>query len=143
DGNRDRRLAVAAIRQREKEQGMTDKGRGLGTVSFHELRRGKVGLFIATLLARLIRANLMPAIQRYESMEAAQAAAYGQMAYYRPLERPGVLRWIKDGPTLGAHVERWTTAGDAALEREPLGFVLSLEGADPILSPDEVEEWWQ
>jgi len=38
DWNRDLRLPVAAIRQREKEQGMTDKGRGLGTVSFHELR---------------------------------------------------------------------------------------------------------
>src|SRR5215468_12286154 len=72
DWNRDLRQPVAAIRQREKEQGMTDKGRGLGTVSFPELRRGKVGLFIATLLARLLRPGLMPAIQRYESMEAAR-----------------------------------------------------------------------
>jgi len=143
DWNRDLRLPVAAIRQREKEQGMTDKGRGCGTVSFHELRRGKVGLFIATLLARLLRANLMPAIQRYESMEAAQAAAYGQMAYYRTLERQGLLRWIKDWPTLKAHVDRWSTASDAELEREPLGFILSMEGADPVLSPEEVEEWWR
>ena len=29
---------------------MTDKGRGDGTVSFPELRRGRVGVFIATLL---------------------------------------------------------------------------------------------
>jgi len=143
DWNRDLRLPVAAIRQREKEQGMTDKGRGCGTVSFHELRRGKVGLFIATLLARLLRPGLMPAIQRYESMEAAQAAAYGQMAYYRTLERQGHLRWIKDWPALKAHVDRWTTAPDAELEREPLGFILSMEGADPVLSPDEIEEWWQ
>src|SRR5262245_10284695 len=143
DWTRDLRLPVAAIRQRENEQGMTDKGRGCGTVSFHELRRGKVGLFIATLLARLLRANLMPAIQRYESMEAAQAAAYGQMAYYRTLERQGLLRWIKDWPTLKAHVDRWSTASDAELEREPLGFILSMEGADPVLSPEEVEEWWR
>jgi membrane dipeptidase len=143
DWNRDLRLPAAAIRQREKEQGMDGKGRGVGTVSFHELRRGKVGLFIATLLARLLRANLMPAIQRYESMEAAQAAAYGQMAYYRALERQGHLRWIKDWPTLEAHVARWTSAPDDDLDREPLGFILSMEGADPVLSPDEVEEWWQ
>src|SRR5260370_14815968 len=143
DWNRDLRLPVSAIRQREQEQGMTQKGRGCGTVSFHDLRRGKVGLFIATLLPRLLRANLMPAIQRYESMEAAQGAAYGQMAYYRTLERQGLLRWIRDWPTLKAHVERWTTAGDAELEREPLGFILSMEGADPVLRPDEVEEWWQ
>src|SRR5215472_5554267 len=89
DWNRNLHLPVSAIRQREQEQGMTQKGRGCGTVSFHDLRRGKVGIFIATLLPRLLRANLMPAIQRYESMTAAQAASYGQMAYYRALEREG------------------------------------------------------
>src|SRR5207244_5108826 len=25
----------------------------------------------------------------------------------------------------------------------PLGFFLSMEGADPILSPEQVDEWWQ
>src|SRR4051794_26558646 len=87
DWNRDLRLPAADIRAREKEQGMTAKGRGEGTVSFPELRRGGVGLFIATLLARLLRPNLIPAVQRYESMEAAYAAAHGQMAYYRVLEQ--------------------------------------------------------
>src|SRR5437763_15513464 len=139
DWNRNLRLPVAAIRRREQEQGMTDKGRGCGTVSFPELRRGKVGLFIATLLPRLLRPNLMPAIQRYESMEAAYAAAHGQMAYYRALEQQGLLRWIKDAATLRAHVEAWRKDGD----REPLGFILSMEGADPVLRPEQVEEWWQ
>src|SRR6516164_4900966 len=81
DWNRDLMLPVAEIRRRE--QGMTDKARGGNTVSFPALRQGQVGLFIATLLARLLRPNLMPAIQRYETMEAAYAAAYGQLAYYR------------------------------------------------------------
>jgi membrane dipeptidase len=26
---------------------------------------------------------------------------------------------------------------------EPLGFILSMEGADPVLTPEHVEEWWQ
>jgi membrane dipeptidase len=139
DWNRDLLLPVADIRRREREQGMTGKGRGEGTVSFPELRRGGVGLFIATLLARLLRSNLMPAIQRYERMEAAYAAAHGQLAYYRVLEQQGVLRWIKDAATLEAHVRAWQTNS----EREPLGFILSMEGADPVLSPEQVEEWWQ
>ena len=75
DWNRDLTLPVAAIRQREREQGMTEKARGEGTVSFPELRKGKVGIFIATLLARLHRPGLMPAIQGYDAMAAAQAAA--------------------------------------------------------------------
>jgi membrane dipeptidase len=140
DWNRDLRQSVAEIRRREQELGMTGKGRGMGTVSFPELRRGRVGVFIATLLPRLLRANLMPAVQRYESMEAAYAAAQGQMAYYRILEYQGTLRWIKDWQTLERHVEAWTK-GDAA--EEPLGFILSMEGADSVLSPEQVEEWFQ
>src|SRR5947209_16385250 len=107
DWNRDLRLPVADIRR--SEEGMTDKGRGVNTVSFPELRRGKVAIFIATLLARLLRPNLIPAIQRYSSMEAACAAAWGQLAYYRVLEQEGTLRWIKDGAGLQAHVRGWET----------------------------------
>ncbi len=138
DWNRDLLQPASEIRRRE--QGMSDKGRGCNTVSFPELRRGKVALFIATLLARLLRPNLIPAIQRYASMDAAYAAAYGQLAYYRALEQRGVLRWIKDAATLESHVQAWkrNEEGD-----EPLGFILSMEGADPVLSPEQVEEWWQ
>jgi membrane dipeptidase len=139
DWNRDLLRPVSEIRKRECELGMTGKGRGEGTVSFPELRRGGVGLFIATLLARLLRPNVIPALQRYEHMEAAYAAAHGQMAYYRILEKKGVLRWIKDAASLDAHVRDWNTNS----QREPLGFILSMEGADPVLSPEQVEEWFQ
>src|SRR5262249_14414595 len=138
DWNRDLRLPVADIRR--AEQGMDGKGRGGNTGSFPELRRGKVAVFIATLLARLLRPNLMPAIQRYASMEAAYAAAYGQLAYYRALEQEGLLRWIKDWPTLETHVRAWQQNENG---NEPLGFILSMEGADPVLSPEQVDDWWQ
>ncbi len=139
DWDRNLLRPVSEIRKREIELGMIGKGRGEGTVSFPELRRGGVGLFIATLLARLLRPNLMPAIQRYEHMEAAYAAAHGQMAYYRILEQKGILRWIKDAASLDAHVRAW----NADPQQEPLGFILSMEGADPVLSPAQVEEWFQ
>lgn len=139
DWNRDLRLPVADIRRREREQGMDDKGRACNTVSFPELRRGQVGVFIATLLARLLRPKLMPAIQRFESMEAAYAAAHGQLAYYRALVTQGWLRFITDWPTLEAHVQAWESD---PLPTEPLGFILSMEGADPVLAPEQVQEWW-
>src|SRR5688500_5796796 len=87
DWNRNLLLPVDEIRRAEAD--MPGKGRACNTVSFPELRRGKVFLFIATLLARLLRINQMPAIQRYSHMEAAYAAAYGQLAYYRALEQQG------------------------------------------------------
>src|SRR5204863_9085318 len=42
-------------------------------------------------------------------------------------------------PTLQSHVRAWTE-GNA--DKEPLGFILSMEGADPVLSPDQLQEWW-
>jgi membrane dipeptidase len=138
DWNRDLQLSVAEIRRREAEGQVPGKGRGEGTVSFADLRRGRVGLFIATLLARLHRPGLQPAFQRYDSMVSAYAATRGQLAYYQALERQGVLRWIKDADTLEAHVQAW--AGGSG--QEPLGFILSMEGADPVLHPEQVQEWW-
>jgi membrane dipeptidase len=139
DWNRDLRRPVADIRRHEQEQGMTAKGRGCNTVSFHALREGKVAVFIATLLARLLRANQTPVVQRYEAMEAAYAAAHGQLAYYKALEAQGSLRFIKDWPTLESHVKAWQRNEPG---REPLGFILSMEGADPVLSPEQVQEWY-
>ena len=136
DWNRNLLLSCDEIRAYERQHQMDTKGRGCNTVSFPDMRRGQVGICIATLLARLYRPDLMPAIQRYEHMESAHAAAYGQLAYYRALEKQGILRWIKDVRTLTDHANGWTSD-------EPIGFILSMEGADPILSPSEVEEWFE
>jgi membrane dipeptidase len=141
DWNRDLRLTAQEVRRRERELGDCAKGRGEGTVTFAELRRGRVGLFIATLLPRLLRPGQVPAVQRYESMEAAYAAMLGQMAYYRLLERRGLLRWVKDARALDEHVGRWTTLEDVG--NEPLGFILSMEGADAVLEPAQVGEWYE
>jgi membrane dipeptidase len=137
DWNRDLSLPVAEIRRAERD--VPGKGRGVNTVSFPELRRGRVGVFIATLLARLHRPNLNPAFQRYATMEAAYGAAMGQLAYYQALERQGMLRFIRDWPTLRAHVRAWLEEGT----EQPLGFILSMEGADPVLTPEQVVEWWK
>src|SRR5262249_45621439 len=71
----------------------------------------------------------------------------GQLAYYRAMEQAGWLRWIKDWPALESHVRAWQSTGvretQASAPKEPLGFILSMEGADPVLSPDQVHEWWQ
>jgi len=150
--NRDLLLPVADMRR--AEQDMSGKGRGRNTVSFPELRRGQVGVFIATLLARVLRPSLVRSFGPYSSMQAAYAAAHGQLAYYRLLEQQGVLRWIKDWPALADHVAAWHIHEGATDEGgladrvpppgpgQPLGFILSMEGADPVLAPEQVEEWW-
>nr|PZN27399.1 MAG: peptidase M19 [Chloroflexota bacterium] len=76
----------------------------------------------------------------------AQGVARGQLAYYRALERMGQARVIGDLGALEAHWEAWRAweaAGAAPESAPPLGFIISMEGADPILAPDELEEWWR
>jgi membrane dipeptidase len=136
DWNRDLQQTVADIRQ--AEQGMPGKARGRNTVSFPEMRRAQVGICIATLLPRLLR-DTMPPIQRFRSMTSAYAAAHGQLAYYRSLTAAGYLRWIKDGPGLDVHIQEWLKSGSPSA---PIGFILSMEGADSVLSPEQVREWW-
>lgn len=109
--NRDLSLPVAEIRRREREQGLTSKGCGANTVSYPELRRGKVAVFLATLLARLVRPDLSPPLQRYATMEAAYGAARGQLAYYRALEAQGLFRFLGDVPTLEARRLRLAEPG--------------------------------
>lgn len=138
DWNRDLKKTVADIRSQEIEQNIQGKGRGEGTVSFPDLRRGRVGLFIATLLARLHRPGMMPAFSRYDTMDAAYAATMGQLHYYQALVDQGYLRWIKDAAALDAHVRPWAEGATT----EPLGFILSMEGADPVLFPEQVQAWW-
>src|SRR5438477_5879206 len=106
DWNRNLMLPVSEIRSREQAEGVSGKGRGCNTVSFPELRKGRVGIFIATLLARVLRTGPIP-LAAYNTMEAAYAAGQGQMAYYRALEQQGLLRRIKDWNSLGKHVNFW------------------------------------
>src|SRR3954466_15067464 len=120
DWNRDLQLPVAEIRRREITNKLNGKGRGVGTVAFPDLRRGRVGLFIATLLARLHRPGMMPAFQRYDNMNVAYAATMGPLPSYNILEQQGVLPWIKDPAALDAHVKAWV----GGAENEPLGFIL-------------------
>src|SRR5688500_20143820 len=86
--NRNLELPVTSIRQFEKH--FPDIVPGDCTVSFPELRRGHVGIMIATLLPRLHGPH--PPLTFYQSREAAHAAAHGRRAHYRARGARGVLR---------------------------------------------------
>jgi membrane dipeptidase len=131
--NRDLEQTVAQIR--ESEAGMPAKARGNNTVAFPEMRRGEVGIAVATVIARCNpkgRSNI-----DHRTQEIACATAQGQLAYYRLLERRGVCEMLLDWPSLQTNFTQWQQDGENA----PLGFILSMEGADPIVSPDHAADW--
>ena len=137
--NRDLRWTVPEIR--ESERGMTDKpDRGTGTVSFESMRRGNVGMCVATLIARYVeRGSAMPG---WHSPEQAWAQTQGQRAWYRAMEEDGELTQITTVADLDRQLERWAVAGGlGAAERAPapIGYVLSLEGADSLVTPGHLE----
>ncbi|MCA8995268.1 MAG: membrane dipeptidase, partial [Planctomycetaceae bacterium] len=79
----------------------------------------------------------------YQSRESAYGAAYGQLAYYRAMVAKGVLLDLPTGAAVEAHCQRWQLylAGEAT-EQPPIGYILSMEGAPPILYPEQVDEWF-
>ncbi len=134
--NRDLTQSVQTLRVRE---GSTPgKGRAMNTVALPELRRGRFALCFATLLARSTGRPL-PHVD-FDSAAQAYGVAQGQLAYYRALAMGGHVRLIGDLAALDAHVAAWDAA-DAA-DPPPLGIVVTMESADPILSPDQLPDWW-
>ncbi|MDB6121034.1 MAG: Membrane dipeptidase [Pedosphaera sp.] len=140
--NRDLLKTVPEIRQAEAD--MTDElSRARNTVSFPELRCANVPVCIATLLARsgpdqLKRVPSKRVDLDYAEQRIAYAHAQGQLAYYRLLESEGHLRIIKTRSELTSHWDAWQKNP----ANTPLGIILGMEGADPILRPEQVNEWW-
>ncbi len=132
--NRDLTRPLDEVRQRE--QGQTDRrDRGQGVVAFPEMRRGRVGLCIATLIARYVEpGNPLPG---WHSPDIAWAVTQGQLAWYQAMQRCGEMIPITDSSSLRHAVELWNS--DASNDRrKPIGYVLSMEGADSIRSPDDL-----
>ena len=137
-GNRD--LLRSAYTIRTQEVGTPGKGRALGTVAFPDMRQGRLAVSVVTLFAR---STGQPAPHAdYASPVQSYGVAQGQLAYYRALEHEGHIRIIADRANLDSHIADWETwEGAGSDETPPLGFVISMEGADPILKPDQLEEW--
>ncbi len=135
--NRDLRQSVFHIR--EREQGMTDKpDRGKGTVAFPEMRKGNIGLCVATLIARYVKPGYP--LPGWHSQEQAWAQTQGQLAWYRAMEAEGELTQITDVASLERHLHAWENRGE---EKHPIGYILSLEGADSMVNMGYLERAYE
>lgn len=144
--NRDLTQPVAAIRA--AEAGMTDKvDRGQNTVALPDMRRGRIGICVATMLARYTRPgeqlpgwpkNLVPG---WRSPEIAWAVTQGQLSWYHAMEARGELRQIVDRAGLDQQLTAWRYDDPLAAPPDgaPIGYILSLEGADSIRALADLE----
>jgi membrane dipeptidase len=130
--NRDLTRPIDEIREREHER--TDKpDRGRGTVCLAEMRRGGVGVCVATQIARYVARD--SALEGWHSPEQAWAMTQAQLAWYRAMEERDELVQIRDREGLDAHLRRFAEHGINC----PVGYILSLEGADSIVTLAHLE----
>jgi membrane dipeptidase len=132
--NRDLTLPVDEIRKREK--GMNDKpDRGNGTVSLPEMRKGNIGICVATMIARFVKPG--NPLRGWNSQEQAWAQTQGQLSWYNAMQDRGEILQINNATSLQKHVTAWET-GD--IDDLPIGYILSLEGADSIVNMNYLEK---
>ncbi len=150
--DRDLTRSIHEVRQREQAIVQPAPGQDQGppiqdqaTVTLHEMRVAGVAVCFASLLARarpevLSRQRPSRTEIDYINQEAAYAIAQGQLAYYRLLEQQGHLQIIHDVQALDGLWAQWVSSDPQA--RPPLGVILSMEGADPIVTPDQATHWF-
>lgn len=136
--NRDLRMSIHEIRERENE--MIDKpDRGKGMVSFEELRKGNIGLVVATQIARYVtKDNPLPG---WKSPEQAWAHTQGQLAWYKAMEEEGQLFQVTDISSLESQLATWNN--NSKDNQKPIGYILSLEGADSIVTLAHLQKAYQ
>lgn len=132
--NRDLRKPIHEIRDREKN--MKDKpDRGNNVVCFPELRKGNIGLVVGTQIARYVApGNTLPG---WNSPEQAWAQTQAQLAWYKSMEEDGELTQIKDLNALERHLKIWNEKESSI--KQPIGYILSLEGADSLITIKHLE----
>ena len=140
--NRDLTEPIKQICQRE--QGLQDtQSRGNAMVSLPAMRDGRVGFCLPTILVRARRdvSATLRSDMDYATQPIANCIGWAQRQYYELLEQQGHIRMLKDAGSLGELVRAWQ-ADSKEDTTPPIGCILSMEGADPILTPDDLQQWW-
>jgi membrane dipeptidase len=134
--NRDQRWTVDQIRQ--SEQGMSDNpDRARNTVSFPALKEGNVGLVVATQIGRVVKPG--GPIPGWYSQEQAWAHTQGQLQWYRCMEEAGEMKQITDASSLAESLSIW----ESPSPNSPICYLLSLEGADSLVSMKHLEQAYE
>ena len=133
--NRDLRRSLDDVRNAEAETN-DHKSRGRNTVTFREMRKAEIGICVATQIAGCMKPRASVAV--WESPPQAWAMTQGQLAWYRAMEDIGELKMIRTSDDLSCHLESWNADAD----NTPIGYILSLEGADSMRTPDDLETAW-
>ena len=139
--NRDLTRTAQQVRSQEaSEIPQVSDGYNTGqcTVTFPEMRRGSVGIMLSTIMSRIEPRYRDGRRDGMRTQEQAMAVGRGHLAYYEAMTRRGVIKSVRGLTDLEEAVEVWKNPDG----QTPLYHILSMESADPIADPDDVEFWW-
>jgi len=135
--NRDLTWTVEDIRK--SETGMTDKpDRAKNTVSLDAMRKGNIGICVATQIARYVKKDSN--LSGWNSPHQAWAQTQGQLAWYKAMEDIGEMVQFTNTSQLDTHIALWK---NDTISKKPIGYILSLEGADSIVTIDYLEKSYE
>jgi len=144
---RDYRRSARATREAERGS-QRERKSGQCTVGLPDMVRGRVGLCFGTIFVEPHSRQINDNLPTYQNEREAHRLGMAQLDFYR--------RWAEED----RHVALVTTRSELeavcwawSLERNrrdsppptlhPIGVVLLMEGADPILEPKELERWYE
>lgn len=140
---RDYRQSAAETRAREADTRIPELQNGQSTLGWPEYQQARLAVIFATLfvLPRKYKTNESERVD-FATFDEAYRLTRTQMDIYNRLveESPDKFTLIKDRIQLVKHLEAWEATPQ---QSHPVGLVLSMEGAEGVSGPAELEEWWE
>ncbi len=141
---RDYRRSALEIRKQEVGSWVPEVT-GQCTLGIPEWLDGGVAVIFSTLWTLPARRSWHPALQSYRDPDEAHRQAMAQLDWYhRWADEDERIALIRSQTDLDQVLSTWQNGSQAGTEgddRRQVGFVILMEGADPIRTPAELPEW--
>lgn len=141
--NSGRSFTTSAWKKRRREYGtLVQRRYGRSMVGLPEMLLGRVAVACATIFVAPRHGAIYADEQGlYETPQQAYREAVRQMDYYHRLaDENEVIDLVRTQAELDAVLATWDEG--TTLADHHVGLVLLMEGADPVLEPPHLEEWY-
>ena len=140
--NRDICVSAQTTRLKEKDTDIPKWNYGSATLGWPEYQHGKVALIFATIfIAPAIYSGSSWEVMVYHNTSEAEKFMGMQFDYYHRLveDHPTKFRLVGSRKELKSVLSPWESSEPG---EHPVGLVLSLEGAEGLQSPNQLEDYY-
>ena len=108
-------------------------------MAFPEMRKAEMGIVVATQIAGCMKPGAVAS--GWNSPQQAWAMTQAQRVWYEEMEAVGEMKMLRDLADFEEQLTLWSQ--DEVPEDAPIGYIMSLEGADSIITPKHLERSWE